>query len=51
MDEALRAAGGDVRLVRLPDSGHVWANWSGENRLVMLRESEAFLDQHLRAAQ
>jgi dipeptidyl aminopeptidase/acylaminoacyl peptidase len=51
MDEALRAAGRDVRFVRLPDSGHVWANWSVENRLLMLRETEAFLDQHLRAAQ
>ena len=47
MDEALRAAGREVRLVRLPDSGHVWANWSTEHRLTMLQETESFLNQHL----
>ena len=47
MDEALRNAGRDVRFVRVPDSGHVWANWDAEHRLTLLRETETFLEQHL----
>jgi dipeptidyl aminopeptidase/acylaminoacyl peptidase len=47
MEEALQEAGRDVRFVRIPDSGHIWSNWSAENRLTLLRETEAFLAQHL----
>lgn len=47
MDEALREAGRDVRFVRIPDSGHVWSNWELEHRLTLLRETNAFLDQHI----
>jgi dipeptidyl aminopeptidase/acylaminoacyl peptidase len=47
MDEALRSAGRDVRFVRVADSGHIWASWSTEHRLTLLRETSAFLAQHL----
>ena len=47
MEAALRAAGREVRLVRLPDSRHIWANWSAEHRATLLNETGAFLEQHL----
>jgi dipeptidyl aminopeptidase/acylaminoacyl peptidase len=47
MDEAMRAAGHDVRFVRVPDSVHIWSNWSAENRTLLLQETTAFLDHHL----
>jgi dipeptidyl aminopeptidase/acylaminoacyl peptidase len=48
MQEAMRTAGGQVRLVRIPDSGHSWYDWSVEHRLTLLNEVGGFLDQHLR---
>lgn len=41
-----RALGDRARLVRLPEEGHFWDEWSREHRLTVLRETEAFLAQH-----
>lgn len=35
-----------ARLVRLPEEGHYWDEWTRENRLTVFREVEAFLRQH-----
>jgi dienelactone hydrolase len=51
MERAMRRAGKDVRFVRIPDSGHYWNSWTEENRLIVYRETEAFLAQHLAPAQ
>lgn len=47
MQEALNNAGHRTRLVRIPDEGHYWDEWSNEHRLTLYRETEAFLAQNL----
>jgi dipeptidyl aminopeptidase/acylaminoacyl peptidase len=49
MQDALNQAGHPTRLVRIPDEGHHWDEWSTEHRLTLYRESEAFLAQYLGA--
>jgi dipeptidyl aminopeptidase/acylaminoacyl peptidase len=41
-----QAMDGRARLVRLPDEGHIWDDWTRESRLTTFREVEAFLRQH-----
>jgi len=45
MERALRRAGADVRLVRLPNEDHGMS--TAETRIQMLTELEAFLAEHL----
>lgn len=47
MAEALRAAGGNVRFVRVRNEGHHWPLWREDNRRVMFTEIDRFLAQHL----
>jgi dipeptidyl aminopeptidase/acylaminoacyl peptidase len=47
MMQAMSRVGRPARLIRLEDSDHFWDRWSMENRLVLFRETEAFLAQHL----
>jgi dipeptidyl aminopeptidase/acylaminoacyl peptidase len=35
-----------ARLVRLPEEGHFWDDWTRESRLTVFRETEAFLREH-----
>jgi len=35
-----------ARLVRLPEEGHFWDEWTRESRLTVFRETEAFLREH-----
>jgi dipeptidyl aminopeptidase/acylaminoacyl peptidase len=41
-----QALGRRTRLVRLPDEGHYWDDWSREHRLTVYREVEGFLREH-----
>lgn len=41
-----QALGRRARLVRVPDEGHIWDEWSREHRLAMFREVEQFLAEH-----
>ncbi len=50
MDRALRNAGKPVRFVRIEGENHYWNEWSRENRTLLFSETEAFLAQHLGAA-
>ena len=47
MQQALASAGHPARLVRIPEEGHYWDEWSSEHRLMLYRETEAFLAQQL----
>lgn len=47
MERAMRGAGKSVRFVSLEGENHYWNDWSRESRLVLFRETEAFLAQHL----
>jgi dipeptidyl aminopeptidase/acylaminoacyl peptidase len=47
MQQALDSAGRETRLIRIPEEGHYWNDWSREHRLTLYRETEAFLAQHL----
>jgi len=49
MQAALNSAGHPTRLIRLVDEDHYWNNWKTEDRLLMFRESEAFIEQHIGA--
>jgi dipeptidyl aminopeptidase/acylaminoacyl peptidase len=41
-----QALGRRSRLVRVPEEGHIWDEWSREHRLAMFREVEQFLAEH-----
>ncbi len=47
MERAMLEAGGAVRLIRFANAGHSWNSWEDEQRLTLLRETEAFLSRHL----
>ncbi len=47
MQQALREAGRETRLIKLPSEDHYWDHWSREHRLTVFRETEAFLARHL----
>lgn len=47
MRDALNAAGRPTRLVTLQGEGHMWGGWSNDNRLLLMKESEAFLAQQI----
>ena len=51
MRDALQAAGKPARYVPVEDEGHSPSLWSNENRLLLLRELDAFLAEHLAPAQ
>ncbi len=41
-----QALGRQTRLIRLPDEGHYWDDWSREHRLEVYREVDRFLAEH-----
>lgn len=47
MSDALRDAKKAVKLIRLPKSDHYWDSWKSKERLTVLQETAAFLEQHL----
>jgi dipeptidyl aminopeptidase/acylaminoacyl peptidase len=47
MNDALRDAKKQVKLVRLPKSDHYWDSWKSKERLTVLQEVAAFLKQQL----
>lgn len=47
MQDALKAAGKQTRLIRLPKAGHSWPAWEREDQLTLFRETAAFLKQNL----
>jgi len=47
MNDALRAAGKTVKLVRMPKADHYWDNWERKDRLALYQEVAAFLKQNL----
>ena len=47
MNDALRSAGKQVKLIRLPKADHYWDDWERKDRLTLYQETAAFLKQHL----
>lgn len=47
MQDALKAAGKQSRLIRLPKADHFWTTWEREDQLTLFQETAAFLKQHL----
>ena len=47
MNDALRGAGKAVRFIRVPKTNHYWDEWRRQDKLELLKETAAFLKQHL----
>jgi dipeptidyl aminopeptidase/acylaminoacyl peptidase len=48
MQDALKAAGKQSRLIRLREADHYWNNWERKDLMTLYEETAAFLKQHLK---
>jgi dipeptidyl aminopeptidase/acylaminoacyl peptidase len=48
MQDALKAAGKQSRLIRLKEADHYWDNWERKDLMTLYQETAAFLKEHLK---
>ncbi|MFZ2030134.1 MAG: S9 family peptidase [Vitreimonas sp.] len=49
MRDALQAAGKHVEYIRIEQEAHLWSNWTPEDRLRLLQETERFINANIGA--